>query len=668
MPVSRFRATSRPARRHVQRAESVLVEQYGGLVRLAYLVLPASAPRHRRVLRAHSLAQRALPKAGGARPAPGVPAPRSGSEPVASLIGNDLRASVLRAALRDGRRAGSWTGRAAAAWPPRRLPIVLGLRLFPRSGNADDMALGRVLAGAEPATRAAFVLRHVDGLPEPQVLEVLRAAGVDGPADALRAADRLDLGNGTTAASVLPAAAHSEFDACTVHAQPTDLLRRRRRARLAGAVLLAALVTATALVATDRVTGGSGGADSDAAPSSYAPAASDLRRTDPAVWADTSRVDFTAWPARGERADDSALLNRALESWSGPSRAGTRVSFAPGTPTDPPPRSPQLLFAGEVDGTAVVLLHDGGRLARYSEPEASGGGDAALAVARADDADVTTAAAVTVAMRDGAARYLLAPWIAEAGTRDLLRPDDAARDLGVSAEGVTDPVPAASAGGSCERRPVLQLRSSSRIVEDHSFLLADRGGLSPAHLTYTPLPGAGAPPARQPREATGSAALLAWSRLACGLNGLFDGDTSVRAVNLWDFADQRLPGDAGRAVWSCARAVTWRGTDEVSVDLRTGDGTQRVVRARGTAACSRFGQHVVADTHWRSPEGDWYVLAAGSRAVTGLRVTGEVEAESDDPTLAVRAPRESEPEVKGRLRSGEDLPALTGDGEGAGDR
>ncbi|MZD52279.1 hypothetical protein GTX07_00220, partial [Streptomyces sp. SID5606] len=83
MPVSRFRATSRPARRHVQRAESVLVEQYGGLVRLAYLVLPASAGRHRRVLRAHALAQRALPKAGGARPAPGVPAPRGGAEPVA---------------------------------------------------------------------------------------------------------------------------------------------------------------------------------------------------------------------------------------------------------------------------------------------------------------------------------------------------------------------------------------------------------------------------------------------------------------------------------------------------------------------------------------------------------------------------------------------------------
>ncbi|MFB6768317.1 hypothetical protein [Streptomyces sp. NPDC056337] len=664
MPVSRFREGSRPVQGRVQRAESVLVEQYGGLVRLAYLVLPASLGRHRRVLRAHSLAQRALPRTGGgARPTPGVPAPRGGGEPVAALIGNDLRVAVLRAALKDGRRAGSWAGRATAAWPPRRLPIVLGLRLFPRSGDADDMALGQVLSGAAPDTRGAFVLRHVDGLSEPEVLEMLRAAGVGDPAGALDAADRLGLGNGTAAASALSAAGPSEFDACTVRAQPTDLLRRRRRTRLAGAVVLAALVTATALVATGRDTGGSDVAGSEAARSAHAPAAQDLRRTDPALWADTSRVDFTAWPARGDRTDDTALLTRALETWSNPSRGNTDVSFAPGTPADPPPGSPQLLYAGEVDARTVVLLHDGRRLARYTEPDASGGAPAALSVARADDADVTTAAAVAVTERDGAARYLLAPWIAEAGTRDLLRPDGAARDLGVSADGVTEPVPVTPAGGSCERRTVLQLRSSSRIVEDHSFLLADRGGLSPVHLTYTPLPGAGTPPARQPREATGSAALVAWSRLACGLDGLSDGGEPVRAVNLWDFADQRLPQDAGRAVWSCARAVTWRGTDEVSVDLRTRDAAQQVVRARGTAACSRFGQHVVADTRWRSPAGDWYVLAAGSRAVTSLRVRGEVTAESDDRTLAVRAPRDAEAEVTGRLRTGEDLAALTGDSD-----
>ncbi|MER7922843.1 hypothetical protein ABTY96_06845 [Streptomyces sp. NPDC096057] len=47
-------------RSRVREAESVLVEQYGDLVRLAHLVLPASLGRHQRVLVAHSLVQRAL--------------------------------------------------------------------------------------------------------------------------------------------------------------------------------------------------------------------------------------------------------------------------------------------------------------------------------------------------------------------------------------------------------------------------------------------------------------------------------------------------------------------------------------------------------------------------------------------------------------------------------
>ena len=37
-------------------------------------------------------------------------------------------------------------------------------------------------------------------------------------------------------------------------------------------------------------------------------------------------------------------------------------------------------------------------------------------------------------------------------------------------------------------------------------------------------------------------------------------------------------------------------------------------------ACSRFSQHVVADTLWHSPQGKQYLLVAGSRHVTTLRV------------------------------------------------
>ncbi|MEW2267336.1 hypothetical protein ACGF5T_17720 [Streptomyces sp. NPDC047853] len=656
MSLGRFRSPVVTSRARVERSEAVLVEQYGSLVRLAYLVLPASAGRHRRILTAHSVVQRALPGAGGTAPrTPRVPAPRRGPAspaPATADPRNELRTVVLRAALGRGRR-GRWPHRhrASPGLLPA-LPIVIGLRLLPRSGSSEDMTVARLLASEQPATRGAYVLRHMDRLPEPDVLDVLRAAGAGDPEGAVRKADRLRLDVGGTVGADSVSPGPSELDACTVWAQPTDLLRRRRRIRVAGAALLAGAVTATALVVlhdTPR--------SASEQPAS-APAPHLLRRTAPETWADTSRVDFTAWPARGDRTRDDELLGRALETWRRPARTAADVALAPGTPADPPPRSPQLLYAGEVGGRAVVLLHDGLRLARYSEAVGAGDRAPALSVARADEADVTTAAAVTLAADGATARYLLAPWIAEAGSRDLLRPDRAATPLDVSATGVTEPVPVAPVGGGCERRPVLHLRSSSRIVEDHAFLVADLGGLSPTHLTYTPLPGSGTPPARRPREATGTAALTAWSRLACDLGSR--PDAPVRAVNLWDFAEQRLPRGGGRVVWSCSRAVTWRGDGDVSVHLRTSGpmAARPVAREDDTAACSRFGQHVVAGTRWRSPGGDWYVLAAGSRAVTSLGVSGDVRAEADGRTLARRAARDAEFEVTGRLRTGEALPAL----------
>ncbi|SCE23363.1 hypothetical protein GA0115252_13671, partial [Streptomyces sp. DfronAA-171] len=45
-------------------AEAALVERYARLVRLTYLVLPTSLTRHRRVLTAHGIVQRALPGTG----------------------------------------------------------------------------------------------------------------------------------------------------------------------------------------------------------------------------------------------------------------------------------------------------------------------------------------------------------------------------------------------------------------------------------------------------------------------------------------------------------------------------------------------------------------------------------------------------------------------------
>lgn len=730
-------------------AEAELLDRYTALVRLAYLTLPPRLTRHRRVLRAHAAAQRALPgktglrlprqrgertaagpeASGGAGTAdgpsvatadgpnaglgdgpiagkPGGPNTEPNAEPSAGQdagLGDGVRARVLRSVLRLERRPRGWP---KAVPPPRALlpglPVVWGLRVFPRAGGAEEIALAQALSRVPAPVRAAFVLRRVDGLPEDRVERLLGAAGVDAPAAAVRGARRLDDSVSPTAEALLRS---REFDACSVQTRPTDLVRRRRRKRLAQTLLASAAVAAVLLLVADPRE------DSDSTPSSgaalpYGSLAPGSGALDPdrlvrvpsGAWADTSRVDFTAWPARGARADDRELLTRALTAWTAPPR-GLRARSVAGTPTEPPTRAPQLLYAGDVPGTgaaqpaasgtpgkkaveeegeepadtAVVLFSDGERLARYREPRE---GTPDLEISRTDNADVTTAAAVVLTRADGAARYLTAPWIAEAGTRDLLRPETPGRPLGLGPDGVTGWVRGPGAGGAgCPDWPVLQLRSSPRIVEKHAFLLTDLGGLSAAHLTYTPPPGHG--PARRPREATGSAALLSWAHSACRLATLRD--SGVRAVNTWDFAEQKLPEDAGPAVWTCTRASTWRGPGSLLVQFRTAEGpasrpARLVARTRDTAACSRFGQHIVAGTPWRAPSGQEFYLAAGSREVTRLTVTGGAQAEVRGRTLAVRTGRTGEtsgdgtsaptrrgaeesapPRVTGRLADGEVL-------------
>lgn len=644
----------------VQQAEAALVEHYPRLVRLAYVVLPPSLGRHRRVLAAHGAVQRALP---GARTSPDrvrVPAQSRRSPEAARAEGPAsapyawMRLRVLRTALAYERRPRWWPGRlpAPAALRPT-LPVVWGLRLFPRAGGVDELALDRALSEVPGAVRAAFALQLLDGLPETAVRALLAEAGVDDPAGAVRRAARLGRPDPVAAQVLLRS---GEFDPCTVQTRPSDLLRRRHRVRAAALAAALCVVAGTLAVAAGKEV-------RDEAPGAGVtvpaldPAA--LLRTAAEQWADTSRIDFTAWPVRGDRRGDGELLGRALRAWSEPS-GNVQVSTTPGTVGVPPAQPPRLLFAGEVDGAAVVLFHDGGvRIVRYAEPLAGGGG-AALDFARTDDADVTTGAAVVVSRTGEKARFLLAPWISETTTRDLLAPDTPGRPLEVGPDGITAPVERPAAGGGCDAWPVLQLRSSERIVENHAFLVTDLGDLAPAHLTYTPKPGRGAP-ARQPREATGPEALLAWARTACSLRAL--SGSGVRAVNNWAFAEQRLPEGEASAEWLCTRADTWRGPGRVLVQFlqpaASPTAPAAVVADRNdTALCSRFGQHILAGTHWKAASGRWYVLAAGSRAVNRIEATGQVRGTAGGPTLAVRAPRDASVELTARLREGGTLAAV----------
>ncbi|KOU18858.1 hypothetical protein ADK52_30095 [Streptomyces sp. WM6372] len=622
----------------VELAEAAIVEHYPRLVRLAYLVLPPALGRNRRVLTAHSLAQRALPRgrrgAGAAAAAAavqgGVPGQRGtpGADPGYAYV----RLRVLRAALEAGIPL-TFRALPRRAQLPPLLPQVWGLRLFPRSGGAEELALDQWLATLDGPGRAACVLRALERLPEPEVLRVLAEAGVANPAAAV--AESGDPANDALFAS-------PEFDPCVLQARPTDLLRRRRfgRAALAAA---AALAVCGALLA---LPGGGWGADGAAAPPYAQNAAAEqaldpgkLVRVAPAAWRTSSRTGFSTWPARGDRTDDAELLRRALAVWARPGRAVV-ASATPGTPPGPPMGPPQLLFAGTVDQAVVVLLYDGLRVVRYAEPR-TGTSVAALDFARTDAASAESATALVLSRVDGNVRYLTAPWVTGAGLRDLLKPGEAPAALKLGQDGITPPVASPAPAGNCTGWNALALTGGGA-----TRLVTDLGELTPARLT------SGAPGAE--RDVAEGAELGDWSRIACLLPSVRS--HGVRSVNAWTYAKQPLPEGDGTATWLCSRAETWAGTEDRVQAQFLAPGAPlaaQAAKAEGSPACGAREPRVLAGVLWKSKAGQWYVLAAGSAQFASLSVSGGgVNGSANGNRLAVKAPAGAQVELAGKLTDG----------------
>ncbi|MET9700716.1 hypothetical protein ABZY31_27890 [Streptomyces sp. NPDC006529] len=617
----------------VERAEAAIVEHYPRLVRLAYLVLPPALGRNRRVLTAHSLAQRALPRGREASGAQGlVPFQRGAqdADPAADAGYAYVRLRVLRAALEAGLPL-TFRALPRRAQLPPALPQVWGLRLFPRSGGAEELALDQWLATLDGPARAACALRAVEGLDGQEVLLVLTEAGVVDPEAALAAAG----GPENDALFASP-----EFDPCVLQARPTDLLRRRRWVRGSLAAGAALLVCGALL----GLPGGGWGSDGAAAPASARNAAAEqaldpakVTRAGAADWRTADRSDFSVWPARGDRADDRELLRRALAVWARPG-ASVVVSATPGTPAGPPMGSPQLLFAGAVDQAVVVLMHDGLRVVRYAEP-LSGTAGAALDFARTDGAAAETATALVLSRVDGNVRYLTAPWVTGATVRDLLKPADAPTPLRLK-DGVTAPVAGPAPAGSCTAWNALALETAA----GHR-LVTDLGELTPARLT------SGAPGAA--RDVTQAAELSEWSRIACLLPAVRS--HGVRSVNSWAYARQPLPENNGTAAWLCTRAETWRGTaDRVQAQFLA-PGAQvaaQAAKAEGSPACGPREPRVLAGVLWKSQGGHWYVLAAGTAQFTSLSVTGGATGAAAGNRLAVKAAEGAQVELSGKLTDG----------------
>jgi hypothetical protein len=618
----------------VEQAEAALVEHYPRLVRLAHLVLPPGLGRGRRILTAHGLVQRALPRGRAAVPVIPAQSTTRDGDPGYAYVRLRVVRTALEAGLPLNRRA--WPKRAQL---PPLLPQVWGLRLFPRSGGADELALEQRLAALSGPARAAYVLRGLEKLPDGDVREVLTQAGVADADAALQEAD--------TVAARYALLDSPEFDPCALQVRPTDLLRRRRHTKAALAAA-AALAVCGALVA---LPGDGWGPDGAAAPvyarNPAAEAALDpgrLVRISPAAWKTSARTDFSVWPARGGLTRDEALLRRALAVWARPG-ATVQVSATPGTPSGGPAGPPQLLFAGDVGTARVVILHDGLRIARYAEPK-DGTAGAALDFARVDGASGAAASAVVLDRADGNVRYLTAPWVTRAAERDLSKPGAGVMDLTLT-DGITSPLASPAArGGACTGWNVLQLTDASG-----SYLLSDLGELVPARLT------AGRPAG--PREATGAEALRTWAPFACSLGEARA--QGVRSVNAWAYARQSLPEAAGPGVWTCTRAETWRGDGtRVLAQFQAPGGLfgAVVARAGDVPACGPRDPHVLAGGLWKSKTGSLYLLAAGDEGVRAVRATGGVNGSARGALLAVPAKPGAAAGLEGRLKGGRTITGL----------
>ncbi|WP_028800762.1 hypothetical protein [Streptomyces sp. 142MFCol3.1] len=622
----------------VEQAEAALVEHYPRLVRLAYLVLPPGLGRGRRVLTAHALTQRALPRGRASGDASVIPAQQSGGGRDGDPGYTFVRLRVVRAAL-EACLPLRLRARPRRAQLPPLLPHVWGLKLFPRSGGADELALDQRLSALSGPARAAYVLRGLEKLPDAHVRKVLAAAGVADPDAALAEASGVEARD-----SLLDS---PEFDPCSLHARPTDLMRRRQHVRAALAATAAVAVCGALLALPGDGWGPDGAAAPSYAQNPAAEAALDpgrLTKVAGTAWESSARTDFSVWPARGGLLDDSALLRRALAVWARPGES-VRVSATPGTPSGAPPGPPQLLYAGEIDQARVVLLYDGLRIARYAEPK-DGTSGAALDFARVDGARRAEANAVVVGRSDGNVRYLTAPWVTEAAERDLMKPSSGAMDLPISADGVTSPLAGPAQSGACTSWNVLQLKDDSG-----TRLMADLGELTPAHLT------AGKP--SSPHEASGAEALREWSPFACSLASVRS--QGVRSVNAWRFAQQPLPDASGTAAWVCTRADTWRGGGtRVLAQFHTPGGVYGAVaaKAENSTACGSRDPHVLAGVLWKSGTGSWYLLAAGSRDTASVRATGGVEGAVRGSMLAVRARQGAQARLKATLSDGRSISGL----------
>jgi hypothetical protein len=541
------------------RAETVFVRQYERLVRLAYLVAPAPPGRQSRLVRAHRLVHRALPWRART-----------------PLTYPELVVRVLRRAAKPHRRA---------------LPVVVTWAWHtPLPGSRAHRELDEALATAEPSVRAGYALTMLENLQARDAVLLLQQAGWSDAVRQLAAASalrqRIHEAYGLTPDHQRHLLAEPPADPTLVQLRAPDplMIRLWRGTRLAAT----SLATVLALALAGGLVFGVPTTRSDREQLQ-------VRRVAANAWSKATELTLSTWPTRGARAADDALLRTALTAWYDGHLESTQVSG------EPPNEPPQVLYAGDVDGTAVAVLADATRIATYTEK----GTERALRIEPAPRPDGYTASAIRLTP----GRYLLAPWVtgAEAG------------DLGaeewqrlVITDGLTDPGPPPLEAG-CWRGPLLRLRSVE-VSRGGPFTLADLGTAALAHLMYVPTRPAN--DMTRPAELDAGAGL--WRRLGCTVGSLRG--TAAESVTAWQLWSGKLRDSSAQV--ACVRAALPGDGNRIwAVTLIGGEPAAVVAEATGTRLCSHLARHVVVGWWWHSPAGDWYHVAVGSRDVKGIEVT-----------------------------------------------
>ncbi|GLU46673.1 hypothetical protein [Nocardiopsis ansamitocini] len=567
---------------------------YRDLARIAYLVLPGRSPDQGRLYQAHRIVTAVLAGRGDLDP---------GDYDV-------FRVRVLRRALRPKR----WWQR-RTAW----------LRMFPATGFSDDIALFAALDELTPQGRAAYVLSRIEQIPPDEVRDVLQRSGAVAPDAAI-----------TEAAGVGGRLAASETEQDRLLERPpfdptiVRVYGRRSSARpTAAAATVGVALILVAIVAIPQVRGGTVlRHETGAAPA--AAHSTQVRVLAAQTWRERFELDLSAWDARGDLLDDDRLVQRALAAWYGIEEPGSAGRGREGAEALAPSAAPLLLFAGEVDGHRVVLLHDAPRLARYVE----GADRAAVEVFPEPGNGVANWPAVRLLATDEGVRFLLPPWVVQAETAPLAEDGPQWSSLRID-DGVTDHVPTVREPG-CARGQILRLRAPD-VAHGQPYTVMDGGWSSTSHIGYMP-----PPPAEirrlGPHELTGDpTGFKLWGELDCVLPPL---DRPARTSTVWEFAVTDLPG-GGSGRWTCTRFGFADGTGSAVVTLLASQGRTRQVEVathENGWDCSNLSRQVAAGAWWQDDDGAWHYLAGASRDAVSIRVEGAVTGTGEGPQLAVTGP------------------------------